>query len=271
MIRDIEYPDLLFFESLKSKEDILHFSTTRNGGVSVGNFKSLNLGNYSDDDPLNIYENRSIVARKFHINVENLITPHQTHSNNVITIDEEFLKLDKATQIDKLYGFDASITNLKGLFLCVTTADCVPILLYDPLNKAIGAIHAGWKGTSGRIIEYTINSMIETYNTSPFNLIACIGPSISITNYEVGNDVKEIFEENNFNLNNSNSFISNESGKIHIDLKEINRQELIRLGVKEDNIEKTRFCTYQREDLFFSARRQTIRSGRMLTGIQIRK
>ena len=271
MIRDIEYKDLLFFEKLKNLNKVSHFSTTRQGGVSSGELSSLNLGNYSDDSSINIYENRSIVARKFHIDTEKLITPHQTHGCEVIHIDELFFNQSKSQQIEDLYGYDASITQLEGIFLCVTTADCVPIVLYDPTTQSIGAIHAGWKGTSGRIVENTINAMNKTFGVRPTDIIACIGPSISIDNYEVGDEVKEIFIENNFILDGSNSYLNKESGKIHLDLKEINRQELIRLGISANNIEKSTLCTFENKELFFSARRQTIHSGRMLTAIMINK
>ena len=271
MIKDSDYENLLFFEKLKQIDSISHFSTTRKGGVSSGEFSSLNLGNYSDDSSLNIYENRSIVARKFHIEEKDLITPHQTHGCEVINIDKEFLNLPKSEQVDMLYGIDASITKERGVFLCVTTADCIPILLYDPISKSIGSIHAGWKGTSRRISKNTINAMIESFGTSPNDLIACIGPSISIDIYEVGQEVEDIFNANGFVLDDSNSYRNTESGKIHLDLKEINRQELVRLGVNPANIEKSDLCTFHNKDLFFSARRQSIHSGRMLTSIMMNK
>lgn len=271
MIRHIDYPEILFFEKLKRYDNISHFSSTRNGGISSGEFKSLNLGNYSDDDPLNIYENRNILSRKFHVDSDKLITPHQTHSNKVIKIDKEFISQSKSSQTESLYGYDASITNELGLFLCVTTADCVPILLFDPVNNAIGAVHAGWKGTSKKIIERTINYMNLSFKTSTNEIIACIGPSISVDHYEVGKDVEEEFNKNGFVINQDNSYFNESTGKTHIDLKEMNYQELLRLGVKQENIEKTNLCTYKSNDLFFSARRQTIRSGRMMTGIMLHR
>ncbi len=271
MFKDVDYPDLLFFEMLRGCSKISHFSTTRNGGVSSGEFSSLNLGNYSDDNPLNIYENRSIVARKFNLEPEQLITPHQTHGSKVINIDRNFLNLDKPVQLDKLYGYDASITNIKGLFLCVTTADCVPIILYDSANEAVAAIHAGWKGTSDHIVEKTIGAMTNSFGTNAKDLIACIGPSISVANYEIGNEVVDIFVEKGFTIDDSNSFLNSTTEKVHIDLKEINQQELIKLGVAKRNIHKSSLCTFENEELFFSARRQSIRSGRMLTGIMLNK
>ncbi|MDO5666032.1 MAG: peptidoglycan editing factor PgeF [Bacteroidia bacterium] len=270
MIRHPNYSNLLFFKIFANEPRLLHFSTTRTGGVSRGEFRSLNLGNYSDDNPLNIFENRSIVARKFYKEANDLITPHQTHGNKVLHIDADFLNLPNTDKIEKLYGFDASITQEKGYFLCVTTADCVPILLFDPKTEAIGAIHAGWRGTSGRIVEKTIFKMQEKFGTEPKDLLAAIGPAISIDKYEVGKEVEKEFQTNSFKLNKSASYRHNLSKKLHIDLKEINRQELIRLGVPKSQIEKARYCTYTNNRLFFSARRQSIHSGRMLTGIMLK-
>ena len=171
---------------------------------------------------------------------------------------------------ERLYGYDASVTQEKGYFLCVTTADCVPLLLFDRKNEAIGAIHAGWKGTSGRIVEKTLLEMKKNFGTETRDILAAIGPAIGIDNYEVGREVEEEFQKSGFNLNKSISYRHNLSRKLHIDLKEINRQELIRMGVPKHQIEKTRYCTYGNSRLFFSARRQSLHSGRMLSGIMLR-
>ena len=112
--------------------------------------------------------------------------------------------------------------------------------------------------------------MQEKFGTDPKDILAAIGPAICIDNYEVGNEVAKEFRLKGFNLNKSTSYINNLSQKLHVDLKEINRQELIRLGVPRNQIEKTRYCTYTNNRLFFSARRQSIHSGRMLTGIMLK-
>lgn len=270
MLRNPNYPNLLFFKIFSNEPRLLHFSTTRKGGVSEGEFRSLNLGNYSDDSPLNIFENRSIVARQFYKEADDLITPHQTHGSKVLHIDADFLNLSNAEKIERMYGFDASVTQEKGFFLCVTTADCVPVLLFDRKNNAIGAAHAGWKGTVERIVEKTIREMRNNFGTKTQDILAAIGPAIGIDNYEIGKDVENEFQKNGFVLNNLTSYRHKVSQKLHINLKEINRQELIRLGVPKSQIEKTRYCTYTNSRLFFSARRQSVHSGRMLTGIMLR-
>lgn len=265
-----QYSNLLLFDLFEKEAIISHFTTTRHGGVSDGSYASFNLGNFSDDDPLHIKHNRDILARMFYMDIARFIIPHQTHGAKVLTIDREFLRLDPAASIEALYGVDATITKEKGLFLCATTADCVPIILYDRKKEVIAAIHAGWRGTVGRIVEKTVMEMIERFGSSPRDMIAGIGPAIDMRNYEVGSEVTDRFREQGFDLSDASLFFrKNPLSKYHIDLKEINRRELIRLGLPEQCIEKSVLCTYENEDLFFSARRQTVHSGRMLTGIMM--
>lgn len=266
-----QYNNLLQFNQLSQINEIVHFSTTRMGGISNGSYSSFNMGNFSDDSPLNIHENRKLLAHMFYMNMSDFIVPHQTHGTRVLKIDEEFLNLDHTTSIEIMYGVDSVITNIKDKFLCVTTADCVPIIIYDRKSKAIAAIHAGWKGTSGKIVEKTISTMQNEYNSSTKDMLVGIGPAISQRNYEVGEEVIKEMETNGIDLSDAEVCIKNyNSSKCHINLKEINRRELIDLGVLESNIETTELCTFDKQELFFSARRQTVHSGRMLTGIMIK-
>lgn len=267
---DLQHTNLLQFDILANEKDVQHFTTTREGGVSTGEFSSLNMGNFSDDSPLNIYENRQRIARLYYMSLDKFITPHQTHGTRVLPIDKEFFELEHSQANEILYGVDSVITDIKGIFLCVNTADCVPVIIYDRNKKVAAAVHAGWKGTVGRIIEKTITKMLEIYDSSPSDMVVGIGPAIGLKHYEVGNEVINMFVENGFDISDSSVYKKNdESSKYHIDLKEINRKELIRLGVPEFNVEKSELCTFDNDKLFFSARRQSVHSGRMLTGIMI--
>lgn len=263
-----EYNNLLQFDNLGKQERIEHFCTTRKGGVSKGPFSSLNLGNFSDDSSTNIYENRKILSRMFYTHISDFIIPHQTHGNKVEIIDEEFMSLSKSDKIETLYGVDATITHLKNIFICATTADCVPILLYDSEKQVVAAIHAGWKGIVGGIIENTIIKMKEGYASGPSGVIAAIGPSISKKNYEVGAELIAKFQESGFNISSSAS-VNKQTGKWHINLKQIASEELARLGISPQQIEISDLCTFHESDLFFSARRQSIVSGRILSGIRL--
>lgn len=266
------YSNLLLFDLFYREENIVHFTTTREGGVSDGTFSSFNMGNFSDDSPLNIRENREILARMLYMDIDRFIIPHQTHGTRVLTIDRNFFNLDHATAIETLYGIDATITREKDIFLCVTTADCVPVILYDRKNEIIAAIHAGWRGTVGRIVEKTVVEMERQFGSLPENMIAGIGPAIDMSHYEVGDEVVSRFHNEGFDLSDATLFSRETSySKYHVNLKEINRRELIRLGVPGSKIEKSTLCTFEREDIFFSARRQTVHSGRMLTGIMMKR
>lgn len=270
MITKPNFPNLLFFRIFDNEPRLAHFSSTRLGGVSGGEFQSLNMGNYSDDSPLNIFENRAAVARMFYKEPTDIITPHQTHSGNVLLIDTDFLNSPASEKTERLYNFDAAITRERGFFIGICTADCVPILLYDKKNEAVAAIHAGWRGTVQRIVQNTLAEMKKSFGTETNDVLAAIGPSISMRNYEVGDEVVQQLRQCDFEINSSNSQINSVSKKTHLDLKEINRQELLRLGVPKQQIEKSRYCTFQNSRLFFSARRQSIHSGRMLTGIMLK-
>lgn len=265
-----QYDNLLLFDLFDKEKRIVHFTTTRAGGVSKDAFSSFNMGNFSDDNPLNISENRNILARMFYMDTDRFVVPQQTHGTKVLTVDRNFLSLDYSAVIETLYGVDATVTDEKDIFLCVTTADCVPVILYDRRKEVIAAIHAGWRGSVERIVEKTISEMERQFACSPTDMIAGIGPAIDMSYYEVGNEVADLFHDRGFDLMDTALFHRTPtSSKYHIDLKEINRRELIRLGVPEEKIEKSPLCTFERDDLFFSARRQTIHSGRMLTAIMM--
>lgn len=266
-----QHPNLLLFDLFDQEKNIVHFSTTRVGGVSNGTYSSFNMGNFSDDDPLNIYENRNILARMFYMDISKFVIPHQTHGTRVLKIDEELMDLDSTSAIEIMYGVDATISNLKGIFLCATTADCVPIIIYDKVKESIAAVHAGWKGTSGRIVENTIIELQKQYGSNTGDMIVGIGPAINAVHYEVGDEVINMFKKNGFDISDPElCFSKSNISKYYLNLKEINRRELLRLGVNKNNIEMTNLCTYEMQQLFFSARRQTVHSGRMLTGIMMK-
>jgi len=193
------------------------------------------------------------------ISIAQLVFPIQTHSNNVISIS----KLPN-TEINET---DAIVTNRPGICLCIQTADCVPIVIFDPVKKAIGAVHAGWRGTVSNIIGETIIAMKKNYQSMPTEIYAIIGPSISPLMYEVGENVIQAANKNIPNL--ERALIQQPSGKIHFDLWEANKALLINSGVKKENIEITKECTFLQEEKYFSARRDGNKTGRMVTGIML--
>ena len=139
------------------------------------------------------------------------------------------------------------------------------ILLYDASRQVIAAVHAGWRGTVGRIVEKTLEVMKSQYETECQDIIACIGPSISLESFEVGDEVYDAFAKAGFDMNG----IARRYEKWHLDLWEANRMQLLAHGVLPENIEVAGICTYQNHEDFFSARRLGIKSGRILSGIMM--
>lgn len=250
---------LLGYESLSSYPNIFHFVTTRKGGCSVGNYSSFNCSPFSGDNIESVCSNIQILLSAFPKQPKELVIPKQVHGAEVGIITSEHQSLD---------GLDALVTNEPGYCLCVSTADCVPVLLYDPVHKAIAAVHAGWRGTVARIVERTLEVMKKTYDTDMKDVIACIGPSISVDAFEVGPEVYDAFREADFNMDKI-AYWHTPSKEWHIDLWEANRWLLTQAGVPYGNIEVSGICTFTCDEQFFSARRLGIKSGRILSGIML--
>lgn len=257
------------------------FSTTRHGGVSEGNYASLNVNGYCGDTAEHVAANRGLLAGELGIAPDRIIMPHQTHGVETRIVSSEFLSLPANVRQMLLEGVDAVLTDVPGLCIGVSTADCIPVLLYDDDHKAAAAIHAGWRGTLARIVHKTVLEMRMAYQTDPARLKAVIGPGISLKNFEVGDEVYEAFEQAAFDMNTiAEEHIKRNPGaadpsklfekKWHINLPLANRQLLTHNGVKEENIQMSDICTFDHTDDYFSARRLGVESGRIYTGIIIR-
>ena len=258
-------------------EDVIAFSTMRRGGVSVGNYAEFNINHYCGDDEAAIRENRKALCQLLDLPDSLLIMPHQVHQTRSLCIDEAFLACTDEEKARRLEGIDAVLTNLPNVCIGVSTADCIPVLLYDPRQQAAAAIHAGWRGTVQRIVLQAIADMKEAYGTHPEDLIAQIGPGISLDSFEVGDEVYDAFSAAGFDMpaiakqyptsNYQLSIVNCQLYRWHIDLPACNRLQLLAAGVAEANIHLSDICTVKQSDLFFSARRLGIQSGRIFTGI----
>lgn len=261
---DIDNIELLQFDLLQSNK-LFHFSTTTKGGVGQGTYASFNLGFYSGDDLQNVLTNRSHLANILDVSIDNIFVPHQTHEDQIFIIDETFLKPYDKFRLDKLKGVDALITDQKNICIGITTADCVPILIFDPKKNIFAAIHAGWKGTVAKIATKTVAKMTEHFDSNPNDLLVGIAPCISQERFEVGEEVVEKFINVGFSIKDI-AYTNAETGRKHIDLELANKLILHEAGIPNSNIEMANICTYSNPDKFFSARRQSIHSGRMITG-----
>ena len=196
-----------------------------------------------------------------------VIQGHQVHGSRIAIIDRPDL-----TRED-LEGYDAFVTNLPGVAIGVRTADCVPVLLYDPVNWVIAAVHSGWKGTVLQISRRTIQLMGERFGSRPADLQVVIGPAIGPDSFQVGEEVVEKFRDAGFPMPKIWSFQgtgdgSPMSGGHHIDLFEANRWILETCGIRPENIRVHALDTYQ-DPSFFSARREGVQCGRNINAIRM--
>lgn len=251
---------ILHFEHLSQQKEVQHWVTTRAGGVSQGAFGSLNLGGAAGDAPENVLENRQRLEKSIPLAKARLLFPNQVHGKRV-------LKVDAQTASSECKNTDALITQTPGLGITVLSADCTPLLFFDPVTRAVGAAHAGWRGTVQGIAQHTVRAMQEHFGSRSEDLYVGIAPCISPARYEVGGEVivrvREVFPEwaDRLLLPHSNS------QKAYLDLRAANQLQLEAIGVLPSRIEVADLCTFEEETLFFSARRQGIQSGRFGAGI----
>lgn len=193
-----------------------------------------------------------------------VLQPHQVHSDEVVIVESRTLTRDD------LQGVDALITALNDYPIAVRTADCVPVLLYDPVQKVVAAVHSGWRGTVKRISQKTIRIMCDRFSTTPSHLMAVIGPSIGPDSFEVGQEVVDAFRDADFPMADINIPKEGVLGKSYIDLWKSNAWLLEEMGVKAENIQVAGIDTFQRNDLFFSARHEGRKCGRIINVISLR-
>ena len=226
--------------------------STRLGGVSKDYLASMNLGFNRGDLDENVIRNREIFANVIGVNPKNIVTGNQTHTTNVKVVTKD--DCGKGIYRDRNYtDIDGLITNEKGIVLATYYADCVPLLIVDTKNKAIGLSHSGWRGTVGKIGKVTIEKMGELYGTKPEDIVACIGPSICQKCYEISEEVAVQFKEA-FPDNIKEILIDKGNGKYQLDLWECNRINFKEAGVLPENIKVTDICTCHNTDVLFSHR-----------------
>ena len=224
-----------------------HCFTTRFGGVSTGFRSSMNLAVSRGDGEENVRENLRILTEALDMDMEKLVLTRQIHSDIVRVVTQK----DCAGPFHRNYPeCDALVTNTPGTALCVFTADCTPVLLYDPVTGAVGAAHAGWRGTVQAIAAKTVQAMCDAFGAKPENIRAAIGPNIGFCHFETDADVPEAvlaaFGED------AAQYIQPRDEKYLLDLKAINAMVLRRAGVR--HIEISDACTMCSPDVFWSHR-----------------
>lgn len=259
-------------------EGVTAFTTTRHGGYSKDNYSSLNINPNRGDDPLSVEKNLQSVAMELGVDAERIVRQHQIHETFFRYIDANYFLLNNVDRNKWLDGIDGVATDLRQTCIGVFTADCIPLLFLDEKKMAVGAAHAGWRGTVKRIGEKMIRYMSDEFGSRPEDIHAIIGPGITLKNFEIGQEVYDEFAAAGFDMTKlARKFPSMHPGndgvmmeKWHIDLPECNRLQLVSTGVKPENIVVTGIDTYDNYNDYFSARRLKSGFGTMYTGIVIR-
>ncbi|MBD5546865.1 MAG: peptidoglycan editing factor PgeF [Lachnospiraceae bacterium] len=265
--KQIEY---LTFPLLDEVEMVRHLFSTREGGVSKGIYASMNLSYARGDDKEAIDENFRRIAEIFETTPDRIVCSKQTHTTNVRLVTEK--DCGKGVLYPADYDdVDGLITNVPGILLCTSYADCVPLYFVDVKNEAIGLGHSGWRGTVCRMGEAMLKNMREAFGTKPEDVIAAIGPSICKDCYEVGEEVAEAFRKSFPEEWNCLLSEGKEPGKYQLDLWEANKKVLLGAGILSEHLAVTDLCTCCNSEYLFSHRASKGKRGNLGAFMELRK
>ncbi|MBI5047812.1 MAG: peptidoglycan editing factor PgeF [Deltaproteobacteria bacterium] len=251
---------------LETTNFISHGFLSRLGGISKPPFASLNFDIREGDAVENVKHSKAIAGRLFGFDASRLLTINQVHGSDIFTIDKPVKDISGLSKTSA----DAIITNQCGIAIGVLTADCVPILLADPVKNVVGVVHAGWKGTAKGIIEKAIETMVKQFDSDKKAILAAIGPSIGQCCYKVDETVIKEFGVRSLEFK-GNEFIEKKGTAWRVDLKKTNYAQLLKSGILKQNISVEDICTSCRNDIFFSYRADGKITGRQLNFIMMKK
>ena len=256
--------EYLTFPVLEQTGIVEHLFSTRTGGVSEGIFSAMNLHFNRGDDPEKVLENYQRISKILHCSPEDMVGSDQTHTTNIRRVSSK----DKGKGIVRPKDYtdiDGLITDEPGIVLVTYYADCVPLYFVDPVHRAIGLSHSGWKGTAAGMGQCTVRAMQEAFQTEPEDLYVAIGPSICVDCYEVSEDVAKQFMQYEDVV-----FPGREPGKYQLDLWEANRQILVRAGIPDDHIQVPDLCTCCNASYLFSHRATAGKRGNLAAFLKLK-
>lgn len=259
----------LTFPEYKKQDWLWHGFSTRIGGVSEGDCASMNLSFSRGDKEEHVQENYRRIADAIGFPVESIICSQQTHTTNVHLVT----KADCGKGVIYPLGYtdvDGMITNEPGVVLATSYADCVPLYFVDPVKKAIGLSHSGWRGTVGKMGKVTVEKMQEVFGTNPKDIIAAIGPSICQNCYEVSEDVAEAFRAAFDSEFHDALLYKKESEKYQLDLWKANEFVFLEAGILKENIFLPGICTCCNPTFLFSHRASKGKRGNLSAFLGIR-
>lgn len=250
---EVEGVPLLQFPLLEQTRLVAHSFSTRLGGVSEGKFSTMNFTFTRGDDPDHVKENYRRMAKALGVSEDRMVLSYQTHTTNVRQVTQQ--DAGKGIVAERDYtDVDGLITDVPGITLVTFYADCVPLYFLDPVHKAIGLSHSGWRGTVNRMGKATLEAMENAYGSRPEDMLACIGPSICRNCYEVGEEVAEAFRLA-FSQKDLEQILEEKGdGKYQLDLWRANEKIFLECGILPEHIQVTDICTHCNPDLLFSHR-----------------
>ena len=253
-------------DNLSAQNGVAHGFSTRAGGISPAPFDSLNLGLTRTDPIENVKRNFKILADASGFDYKSITVLNHEHGTNIIRVEKE----DRGRGLEKApFPFcDGLVTNDPDVTLSALHADCSAIFVYDPVKRVDGLAHAGWKGTIYRIGRKLIEKMTAEFGSDPGNLIAATGPCICFDCFEVDNELAEKFI-NEFGYEKIAKKNNKKKGKAFVDIKAALAIQLIEAGIMPEKLFLTDLCTYERQDLFYSYRRDGINTGDMASFIRL--
>lgn len=258
----------LQFPALERTGMVKHAFSTRVGGVSKPPFDTLNFAVSRGDNPAHVMENFNRMAAALEVEADHMVLSWQTHTTGVRTVTGE--DAGKGVVRERDYrDVDGLITNVPGITLVTFYADCVPLYLLDPVHRAIGLSHSGWRGTVNRMGRETLRAMAREYGTRAADVIAAIGPSICRDCYEVGGEVAEAFRHQ-FGRPGKRLLDAQPGGKYRLDMWAANKLILEEAGVRPERIHVTDICTRCNPELLFSHRVMGDRRGNLAAFMTLR-
>lgn len=240
---------------------VINGFTRRTGGVSRGKITGFNFGFRVGDDPDDVLMNYKLLAEDMGFDVNRTVCARQQHTDNIRIVSEADCGKGVIVVDSDIRDTDGLITNIPGIPLVVFTADCVPLLFFDPVNRVIAATHAGWRGTAQKIGKKTVGLMKSEFGGKPENIIAAIGPSIGACCFEVDRATAENFDER--------YRIPKPNDKFHVDLWAVNKDDLLDEGMKPGNIYVSGECTICNSDKYYSYRTHKEHTGRQVAVISL--
>ena len=270
LIREKNGVPFFTFPALDQTGLTVNAFSTRLGGASKGPWSTMNLSFTRGDEKEAVMENYSRMAAALGVNKEDMVLAYQTHTTNVRSVSLE--DRGKGVVRERDYrDVDGLVTDVPKVVLVTFFADCVPLYFLDPVHRAIGLSHSGWRGTVNRMGQATVERMGELYGTKAQDLIACIGPSICQECYEVGEEVAEEFQKT-FGPQRENELLypNGKPGKYQLDLWRANEIVLLEAGIRPENIHTAGICTCCNPELLYSHRKMGEKRGNLCAFLSLK-